>query len=76
MATLLEQAKNMPVREMAKGLYSQQEHVDVAVSWAKGEIALEQVVKLLKAIGKKGSVYTYLALNLREHVKGTASRRF
>ena len=60
--TLLQKAKNAKPRKVSMRITD--EHIELAISWAKGEISISQVSA---AIGKKQDMcYNFIAMALRE----------
>jgi hypothetical protein len=63
--TLLEKAKKIGRKPNTKQVIKD-EHVELALAWAKNEISFTQVAEVL---GKsKGSIYAFLAHAFREYV--------
>jgi len=68
--SLLSEAKKHKVQTVAK-FHISAEHIELAGAWARGEVRLAQVTKVLKLPASNGSqVYTFLARALREYIQG------
>lgn len=65
--SLLEQAKEVGRTSKIKAVYTD-EHVDLALAWAKGDVSLSQVGAVLKITGTN-AVYCMLALCLQRHIQ-------
>ena len=63
--SLTERAKEIKTAYRVKATYAQEE-VDLAVAWARDEVTLSQVAKL---VGSFSSVYCFLAVRLRQYME-------
>lgn len=64
--SLLEEAKKIAIRRRSQGT-SNSEEVELAVAWARGEVALVQVRSIM-GIKNGGNVYPMLAQGLRAFI--------
>ena len=70
MNKLIEQAKEIQGGVHSTKVRSTKDEIELAVAWAKGEIALKTVRKILDTNGYSGGSFSYvfLAKALREYV--------
>jgi hypothetical protein len=69
MTTLLEKASKIPThRKKSKRVITPQ-HIELAIAWAKDEIRLSQIMAAMEMGGSTTTVYTFLALVLRQAMK-------
>ena len=74
MKTLLEKAKEIPTKSFRRMLVPNDEQIELAIAWAKDEIQLKQVSKVLfgetsTSQGVGGKVLYNLAVFLREGIR-------
>jgi hypothetical protein len=69
--TLLDQAKEIELKNPRRRNSINQEEIDLAVAWAKGEVRLAQVAQVLGIQSKNTkNAYSFLAKALGCYVRG------
>ena len=65
--SLLEKAKKIERKNpMADNINA--EHIELALAWARGEVSLSQIQKVL-AMNVPSTIYSFLAFALRKHIQ-------
>lgn len=64
--SLLEKAKKVGCKSNA-AVNITDEHIELALAWARGEISCIQIIKALGI--PPSTIYSFLAFSLRKHIK-------
>lgn len=74
MSTLLDRARSAPPHISRRRKNITEQHIEVALMWAKGKLTSRQVAY---AFNKRnaGGIYSMIALCLREHFTGGVSKK-
>ena len=58
--TLLEIAKNLKIRNTNKKIFNDEE-IELAIAWAKGEINLKQITEVLPFLKSQTQAYVFIS---------------
>lgn len=70
--SLLEQAKKVG-RKNNKTQDITNEHIELALAWARGEVSYSQIKKVLK-LTAPSTIYSFLAYSLQKHIVNTQTK--